>query len=266
MGKYISKWIGCLFLLCLIITLLQYNHMEQATSHSITQEQRPKHDLQTPTQFKIQHHPYPTLAETVHQKEGKRIVTNPDSIQVVVNKDRSLPADYQPTDLVIPDVPFAFSEDLPKKYLRKEAAEHLEHLFKDAKKEGLNLVAQSGYRSYQRQETIFATNMIKNGKKHTDRTNAHPGQSEHQTGLAMDVTCSSINFGLLREFAHTPEGKWLKENAYKYGFVIRYPQGKEKITGYQYEPWHLRYIGKDVAEQIHLRNLTVEEFFQESQN
>jgi len=92
---------------------------------------------------------------------------------------------------------------------------------------------------------------------------ALPGQSEHQTGLAMDVTSESANWGLSNNFGETNEGKWLKDNCYKYGFILRYPEGKEDITGYNYEPWHIRYVGKKVSTYIYTNNITLEEFFSE---
>ncbi|TLS37624.1 D-alanyl-D-alanine carboxypeptidase family protein [Pseudalkalibacillus caeni] len=204
---------------------------------------------------------YPGLEETVKMIEGKKVVTNPASIYVVANKQRNLPADYTPSDLVEPDVPFPFAEDLPKKLMRKEAASALEELFKAAQSEGLDLVAQSGYRSYERQDAIFAYNVQQRGEEKANQVSARPGQSEHQTGLTMDVTTPTINYALTEQFAETPEGKWVKENSYKYGFVIRYPKGKEEITGYQYEPWHLRYVGKEAASEIYKKDTTLEEFF-----
>lgn len=93
-----------------------------------------------------------------------------------------------------------------------------------------------------------------------NQTSAKPGESEHQTGLAMDVSSPSVNFQLTQYYGHTREGKWLVENAPKHGFIIRYPEGKEYITGYNYEPWHIRYVGKNAAEFIMNENITLEEY------
>lgn len=87
---------------------------------------------------------------------------------------------------------------------------------------------------------------------------ARAGESEHQTGLAMDISSKSVNFSLTQSFAQTREGKWLEENASEFGFIIRYPEGKEHITGYQFEPWHLRYVGKNPSLEIASRNITLE--------
>lgn len=170
-----------------------------------------------------------------------------------------LPEDYKPEDLVVPNVPFSFSGTLEKSYLRKEAAEALERLFDLAKKEGIQLNAVSGFRSYDYQKNLYTNNVKRKGQEHTDRFSARPGHSEHQTGLTMDISSKSANNELELTFANTKEGKWLKENAYRAGFIICYPKGKESITGYAYEPWHIRYIG-DIAESIYKKKLTLAEF------
>ncbi|MFS0749096.1 D-alanyl-D-alanine carboxypeptidase family protein [Oceanobacillus sp. 1P07AA] len=200
--------------------------------------------------------------EPAFSDAGTEVISNPYDQLVLVNKDFSLPADYIPDDLVIPNVPFPFTEDIPKKYMRQAAADALEELFADAQKEGLDLYAQSGYRSYDRQDTIFAANAAENGEKHANTFSARPGESEHQTGLAMDVTSPEVNFNLETEFGETNEGKWVKENAAKYGFIIRFPEGKEDITKYQFEPWHLRYVGHKAAEEIMNEDITLEEYLE----
>ena len=188
------------------------------------------------------------------------VVANPDDLLVLVNKQNTLPEDYEPSDLVAPDIPFSFEEDIPKRYVRKAAGEALEELFAAAKEEQLELLAASGYRSYSRQEAIFASNVAQKGEAEARKVSAVPGQSEHQTGLAMDVTSRYVGYDLIEEFGETKEGIWLKDNAHKYGFIIRYPKGKEDITGYIYEPWHIRYVGKDVAAVIYENGYTFEEY------
>ncbi|UCZ54076.1 D-alanyl-D-alanine carboxypeptidase family protein [Bacillus shivajii] len=191
------------------------------------------------------------------------LVKDPDDILVLVNKENHLPAGYTPFDLMEPDVPFPFDEDLPQKLMRAEAAEALELLFEATEKEGLHLFAQSGYRSYNRQREIFTWNANERGEEQANQYSARAGESEHQTGLAMDVTTHEVNFRLTTDFADTAEGQWIAENAANYGFIIRYPKGKEHITGYQYEPWHLRYVGKEVAKEIMENNLTLEEYLED---
>lgn len=185
---------------------------------------------------------------------------SPDSLTVLVNKQHALPDGYEPDDLVVPDVRFPFVEDDPKKQLRKEAAEALEMLFNAAEQEGHYLFAQSGYRSYERQEVIFAANVNRDGEEAANQYSARPGESEHQTGLVMDITSEAVEYRLVEAFGQTPEGKWVAENAHEFGFIIRYEEGKEHITEYQYEPWHLRYVGKDAAGYIFKNNITLEQY------
>lgn len=183
-----------------------------------------------------------------------------DDILLLVNKERGLPTEYVPADLVEPDVPFPFEEELPQRLMRKEAAKALEDLFEKALKDDLNLYAQSGYRSYQRQEAIFAFNAEKSGEEKANQVSARAGHSEHQTGLAMDVTSPDVHLQLSVAFENTKEGEWIKVHAPTFGFIIRYPQGKEEITGYQYEPWHLRYVGKEAALKISQQGITLEQY------
>ena len=200
--------------------------------------------------------------ENSKTKDGKIVAGNPYDILVLVNKEHALPEDFIPEDLVIPDVRFPFTEDLPKKQMRKVAAEAMEKMFEAADKEGLELFAQSGFRSFDRQVDIFAANVEKNGEKAANKYSARPGESEHQTGLTMDVTSAVVGFDLIIEFGETPEGKWIEKHASDYGFIIRYPEGKENVTKYQYEPWHLRYVGKKAAQEISKKGITFEEYLE----
>ena len=124
----------------------------------------------------------------------------------------------------------------------------------DAKKEGKTLKICSGFRSYATQNTLYNNYCKRDGKAAADRYSARPGHSEHQTGLAMDINYAGSSF------TKTPEAKWLANNCWKYGFIIRYPEGKENITGYKYESWHIRYLGKDLAEKVYKSGLTLEEY------
>lgn len=183
-----------------------------------------------------------------------------NSILILVNKTNSLPSTYTPKDLTVPDVRFSFEGPHEKQSLRKEAATALEALFTGAQEEGIILFAVSGYRSYNRQDAIYTSNVQRLGQVETDKISAKPGHSEHQTGLAMDISSHSAGFSLSEAFGSTMEGKWVAENAHKYGFIVRYPKGKESITGYSYEPWHIRYVGVTVAGEIFEKNLTLEEY------
>jgi D-alanyl-D-alanine carboxypeptidase len=194
--------------------------------------------------------------------DGLAVVTNASSTFVLVNKKRNLPSTYIPKDLVVPDVPFSFSGDSPKKQMRKEAAKALEALFDAAEDDGIKIKAVSGYRSYATQKSIFESNAKLKGEEVANRTSARPGQSEHQTGLAMDISSASVKYGLEESFGDTKEGKWLFNHAAEHGFIIRYLKGKEDITGYSYEPWHVRYVGKEAAKDITEEKVTLEQYFE----
>lgn len=201
------------------------------------------------------------LKDTVYaDSEGKNIVKNPDDILVLVNKERNLKSDYKPTDLVIPNVRFSFDGNSEKKYLRSEAAKALEELFSEGERQGIILYAVSGFRSYSTQERIFNNKVNKVGIEAANKVVAYPGQSEHQTGLAMDVSSKSAGFSLEENFGQTVEGKWLKDNAHRFGFIIRYPKEKIDITKYNYEPWHLRYVGIEAASEIYEKQISLEEY------
>lgn len=189
------------------------------------------------------------------------IVTDPDDITVLINRDYPLPAEYIPQDLVYPSVLFNFWEYSEKRMLREEAAQALETMFEAAQADGIELVAISGYRSYERQKTIYENNLRTSGKEQADLYSATPGCSEHQSGLSIDVSSKSAGGRLEEFFAETPEGKWLKKNCYRFGYIIRYPKNKEQITGYAYEPWHIRYVGKKLAKELKKRKLCLEEYY-----
>nr|WP_204516792.1 M15 family metallopeptidase [Brevibacillus fulvus] len=189
-----------------------------------------------------------------------QMVTNPDSITVLINKQFSLAPDYKPADLVYPDVPFLFQDKIEKRMMRQEAAKALEEMFAGAKRDGVLLAGVSAYRSYNTQKSLFAHYVKKDGEEKAKMYSAVPGASEHETGLSIDV--SGIDGRCAAEdcFAGSSEALWLDQHAAEYGFIIRYPQGKEAITGYEYEPWHIRYVGKEIAQKIKEQNLTLEEY------
>lgn len=193
---------------------------------------------------------------------GKQVIQNPLNVLALVNKMFALPDSYNPTDLVKPNVSFSFGDQtIEKSLMRQEAAVALEKMFAEAKASGIELFAVSGYRSYDRQQILFDAEVKKSGEEKAAQVVAVPGNSEHQSGLAMDISAKSANLGLTESFGETNEGKWLAANAHKYGFILRYPKGKETITGYQYEPWHFRYVGVEAAQTIFEKNITLEEYF-----
>ncbi len=193
---------------------------------------------------------------------GRNIIQNPENVMVLVNKQFSLPDGYEPAQLVIPDVAFSYGKlDLEKSYMRHDAAAALEKLFEGAQQAGIELYAVSGYRSYDRQTQVFDAEVSRVGEEKAVQAVAVPGSSEHQTGLSMDISSRSANLELSEQFGETKEGKWIAENAHRYGFILRYPKGKESITGYKYEPWHFRYVGAEAAKVIYEKQWTLEEYF-----
>lgn len=180
-------------------------------------------------------------------------INNPYKIDILVNKHNRLSKHYKPYDLIKINKLYAYES----KYLRKEAALAFENLSKCAKEKGYNIIAVSTYRNYFYQEELFNYYVKKMGKNKALKTSAKPGHSEHQTGLAIDVMGSNHDYN---KFEESKEFTWMKENAYKYGFILRYPKGKEYITGFKYEPWHYRYVGKEIAKYIYQNNITLEEY------
>jgi len=193
------------------------------------------------------------------------IVVNTDTSTVtyLVNREFPLSEDFVPEGLTAPDIRFAFSDTtIDKAKMTLDAGEALALLFDAAYEEaGLTLYGVSAYRSYARQYTIYATNLAVYGTAHTNRYSAAPGRSEHQTGLAIDISCASEGFSLETTFADTPEGIWVAKNAHRFGFILRYPKDKEVITGYNYEPWHIRYVGTELAGYLYETGLTLDEYY-----
>ncbi len=194
--------------------------------------------------------------------KSKYSLTDPASIWVIVNKKHILtPKEYVPADLVTPNLPLRVPGN-ESMQMRKVTADALTQLFNGAKTAGFNLMVASGYRSYTYQVNLYNGYVSSMGQTEADKTSARPGHSEHQTGLAVDVEATTRNCELDACFGATPEGKWVTENAYKYGFIIRYTEDKVGVTGYDYEPWHLRYVGTDLATEMHDKGVeTLEEFF-----
>lgn len=201
------------------------------------------------------------LQSILDPSDAMPLDTIPSSYTALVNRDYLLPANYIPKDLVELKVRFSSDTHDDKRKMRKVAAKALEDMFRAAEKKKIILYGVSGYRSYERQQSIYNRNVSLHGKKATDALSAKPGSSEHQTGLTIDVSVSSLGCLLTERFASTKEGKWLAKNAHKYGYIIRYPEGKSKITGYSYEPWHIRYVGVTVATYLYKNKLTLEEYY-----
>ncbi|MBQ8081286.1 MAG: M15 family metallopeptidase [Clostridia bacterium] len=182
-----------------------------------------------------------------------------DATLWLVNKENALPYDYVP-ELRTVDV--RLKPGLSAQQLRPEAASAVERLFADAEAAGYQLAAVSGYRSYITQKGIHARKVAQKGKATAELSSAPPGKSEHQLGLAIDISCASINYRLNAIFGDTDEGKWLYEHCWEYGFIIRYKPEWQKITGYKSEPWHIRYIGKEHARLVTQLNVPYETYME----
>ena len=190
-----------------------------------------------------------------------QVIAQPESIPVLVNKKNKLPDHYVPDDLVYTTIPFTFKEKTEKKKMRTEAASAIADLFKGAKKQGVSLLGVSAYRSHATQTSLFNYYVKRDGYDKTITYSAFPGTSEHETGLTIDVTGGDGKCAAEDCFGDTTEAAWLQENVADYGFIIRYPKGKEDITGYKYEPWHLRFVGKEIAQTIMSEGITLEEYY-----
>ncbi len=175
------------------------------------------------------------LKKTVYKRKSKvHGVTYIDGI-LIANKTYKLPKTYNPGT-------------------NRKAYKAFQKMKSDAYKDGISLFIASGFRSYSYQKNLYNNYKARDGKEKADTYSARAGHSEHQTGLAFDINDPSSSF------ENTKEAKWLAKNCTKYGFIIRYEKSKEKITGYKYEPWHIRYLGKDLAKKLKKTGKCLEEF------
>lgn len=172
------------------------------------------------------------------------------SLTVVINKKHRLPENYAP-----------MLESVPSGQLRPEAAAAVNNMLSAASNDGIPMKIISAYRSYQTQVNTYQRWVSIQGKAQADRSSARPGHSEHQTGLAVDVGVPDGTCDLLICFGDTAQGKWVAQNAADYGFIVRYESDTEDVTGYQYEPWHLRYVGVNTAKAIASSGLTMDQYY-----
>lgn len=186
--------------------------------------------------------------------ENPKAAANLNTQYLLVNKYNYLTEDYIPENL----------EEISNQYALKGmklinyAKDAFEEMAAAAKKENLSIIAMSTYRSYEYQTKLYNNYAKNDGKDKADTYSGRPGYSEHQTGLAVDVYNGKETY---TNFEVTKEFNWMQENAYKYGFILRFPQDKTKETGYQYESWHYRYVGKEIAEYIHEHKISYEEYY-----
>lgn len=200
---------------------------------------------------------HPAVVPTFNR--SARSIVDPTSLWAVVDKILPLqPADYTPPDLVEVPVPHIWSP-----LLRAEASKAVVTMFAAFTTEkGLQLQSHSAYRSYSTQLDVYNKDVAANGQAFADTSTARPGTSEHQTGLAIDISALPEACSLDPCFGTTVHGQWLAQNAWRFGFLLRYPADKVQITGYAYEPWHFRYVGVDLSTEMHNSGVTtLEEFF-----
>lgn len=177
---------------------------------------------------------------------------------IIVNKYYRLDNSYSPDDLVTVPMDYAWGEE-GSIVVRKVAYEAFLNMWQGAKEAGHYLMISSAYRSYQEQEIVYNNYKNTYGEDYANKIAAVPGYSEHQTGLAIDVfTKTNSN---RKTFKDSEAAKWLADNAYKYGFILRYPEDKVKYTGYDYESWHFRYVGKDIAKEVFDKDITFDEYY-----
>ena len=173
---------------------------------------------------------------------------------ILVNKYNYLKEEFEPKDIVDVKNWYCYGENKAS----KEAYENFISMFNDAKEKNLKLIISSGYRSFQEQKETYDSYVDRYGIKQADKLAARPGYSEHETGLALDITTGNATKDT---FESTEEFKWLVDNSYKYGFILRYPKDKQDITGFDYEPWHYRYVGIETAKKIHELDITFDEYY-----
>lgn len=182
---------------------------------------------------------------------------------LLVNKKHPIDEAYRPKDLK--KVKYGAPDRAEEThYMRAEAAAAFQHMVEDAAKDGIELKMTTAYRSYDFQKMLFESYVEKEGEEKANTYSAKPGQSEHQTGLSVDVSSPSVDYQLSNDYGKTKEGEWVAAHAHEYGFILRFPKGKEDVTGYQFEPWHLRYVGLLAAKEIYEQKLTLEEYLTEN--
>jgi D-alanyl-D-alanine carboxypeptidase len=182
--------------------------------------------------------------------------------EILVNKENLLAGDYIPDTMVEIHEPMGSKIDSTYiNRLDKEVYRNFKIMQADALKEGFEIFVDSSFRSYEYQERVFNSIVLEKGLDHAIKFVAPPGGSEHQTGLAFDVIYRRNGIMLEEQNEFDPEIQWLFNNSYKYGFILRYPKGKEDITGFNFEPWHFRYVGLELAQELHDNSLTLEEHY-----
>ena len=244
-------------------TLRHFNPPHATTQQPISKEQpAPTPKEKAPDSQKPPVSTPPTIALPNATPIPARIVNGADDADIwkIANKSRAFANPrYQPSDLRLVSVPTLPGRGQDERSLRAVLMPDLERLVAAARATGVTLRVGSGYRSYATQASLFAGYVRRHGEAAASRFSSRPGHSEHQSGLAVDFAGADQTCWVDDCFERTAAGKWLAAHAHEYGFILRYPKGKEKITGYQYEPWHFRYVGRELAGALQQSGLTMEE-------
>lgn len=267
--KIMSCWIFVVVAIALGIRNVSDNNIDNNKSsvnsskkNESIEEINNKEGLLAKSRSQEQNKSFSTDSDTLKSNEIKRLegILN-DELFILVNENNKLEDDYVPSTLVESDI--AFEEYIECKQLDERTSNAAKEMFNVALNDNVNLIAISGYRSYSVQENLYNSRVEVKGVEKTRQYTAEAGASEHQTGLAIDIVCNDYPY-LDEGFENTDAFKWLYNNCYKYGFILRYQKGKEDITGYNYEPWHFRYIGNaNIAKDIMDRGICFEEFINE---
>lgn len=191
------------------------------------------------------------------KKRENPLAEDTGDILMIVNKEYGLTEDYVPADLVrVEEIDPAVGSGETGQ-LKEEAAGALSELFAGAQEDGYEIVMRTGYRSYEYQQGLYGNYVERDGQEAADKYSGKPGYSEHQSGLCCDVGIEGTD---LNSFTGTDEAQWIEDHSWEYGFVVRYPEGKEDVTGYMYESWHIRYVGKEAAKYMHEHDMVLEEY------
>lgn len=267
--KIMSCWIFVVVAIALGIRNVSDNNIDNNKSsvnsskkNESIEEINNKEGLLAKSRSQEQNKSFSTDSDTLKSNEIKRLegILN-DELFILVNENNKLEDDYVPSTLVESDI--AFEEYIECKQLDERTSNAAKEMFNAALNDNVNLIAISGYRSYSVQENLYNSRVEVKGVEKTRQYTAEAGASEHQTGLAIDIVCNDYPY-LDEGFENTDAFKWLYNNCYKYGFILRYQKGKEDITGYNYEPWHFRYIeNANIAKDIMDRGICFEEFINE---
>ena len=185
--------------------------------------------------------------EQKYFRDNKRI------FQVLVNKFHYLDNTYNSDEMKKISNVYSYGDN---QKVTEDTFNAFLDMWNAAKKENLTLIINSSFRSYEDQDEIYKTYYNLYGESYVKKYTAKPGFSEHQTGLSLDIASAKSDI-----FENSKEFKWMKENAYKYGYILRFPKTKAEITGFRYEAWHYRYVGKDIAKYMYENNLTFDEYY-----